>query len=91
MNKISWGILITSNFAQNVIFPSVSNCVNSEFTGIASRNPDSAEETAKKPGIPKSYGLYEELLTDESIDAVANMKVIDAVFNSAQTGGSVSV
>ena len=70
MNKISWGILSTSNFAQNVIIPSVKNCVNTEFIGIASRNLTSAKKAAEKHGISKSYGSYEELLADESVDAV---------------------
>jgi len=43
-----------------------------EIVAIASRDINKAKETANNLGIPKAYGSYEELLNDDSIDAVYN-------------------
>ncbi|GIT03672.1 MAG: hypothetical protein CM1200mP28_09310 [Deltaproteobacteria bacterium] len=40
------------------------------MAAIASRTQESARETAINLKIPKSYGSYQELLDDTSIDAV---------------------
>ncbi len=42
----------------------------SHVAAIASRDIDKAHRAAKKLGIPKAYGSYEELLADPAIDAV---------------------
>ena len=44
----------------------------SEVTAIASRDRKKAEEAARRLGIPKSYGSYEELLADPDVEAVYN-------------------
>jgi predicted dehydrogenase len=44
----------------------------SEITAIASRDKKKAEEAARKLGIPKAYGSYEELLQDREIEAIYN-------------------
>jgi len=44
----------------------------SEIAAIASRDLQKAKEAAKKLGIPKAYGSYEELLADTEIEAVYN-------------------
>lgn len=41
-----------------------------QITGIASRSSERAAEAAKRFGIPKFYGSYEELLEDPEIEAV---------------------
>jgi predicted dehydrogenase len=43
-----------------------------EIAAIASRDKKKAEEAARKLGIPKAYGSYEELLEDTEIDAIYN-------------------
>jgi predicted dehydrogenase len=43
-----------------------------EIRAIASRNQRNAEEVARKLGIPKAYGSYEELLSDPEIEAIYN-------------------
>ncbi|MBP6824578.1 MAG: Gfo/Idh/MocA family oxidoreductase [Acidobacteria bacterium] len=72
MNKIRWGVLSTSKFAQNKIIPAVKHCQHAEITAIASRDLSKAEEEAKCFGFPKAYGSYEELLADADIDAIYN-------------------
>ena len=44
----------------------------SEIAGIASRDKRKAEEAARKLGISRAYGSYEELLADREIDAIYN-------------------
>ncbi|MEP7341081.1 MAG: Gfo/Idh/MocA family oxidoreductase [Acidobacteriota bacterium] len=72
MSKLRWGVLSTSKFAQNKIFPAVKHCQHAEFTAIASRNLDSAKEAAQRHGIATAYGSYEELLADANVDAIYN-------------------
>ena len=40
------------------------------ISAIASRNLKQAQDHARKYGIPKAYGSYEELLKEPGIDAV---------------------
>jgi predicted dehydrogenase len=39
---------------------------------VAARNKDRAEVFAKKHGIEKAYGSYDELLNDPEVDVVYN-------------------
>lgn len=72
MNKVRWGVLSTSKFAQNKIIPAVKFCQHAEITAVASRDLEKAQEEAGRLGIAKAYGSYEELLADPNIDAVYN-------------------
>ncbi len=47
-------------------------CEHCEVVAIASRDLSRAKEAATKLNIPKSYGAYDELLADPSIDAIYN-------------------
>jgi predicted dehydrogenase len=42
----------------------------SQVLAISSRSLDKAKETARKLGIPRAYGSYDELLADPEIDVV---------------------
>ena len=42
----------------------------SELVAVASRSLKKAQDYAKKKGIPRAYGSYDDLLTDAEIDAV---------------------
>src|SRR5438045_8962258 len=44
----------------------------SEIAAIASRDLNKARDAAKKLGIPKAYGSYDEMLADTEIEAVYN-------------------
>jgi predicted dehydrogenase len=72
MNKVRWGILSTSNFAQAKIIPALLKCERAEVAAIASRDQARADEVARKFGIPKAYGSYEELLADPEIEVIYN-------------------
>ncbi|MFH1965509.1 MAG: Gfo/Idh/MocA family oxidoreductase, partial [Acidobacteriota bacterium] len=68
--KIRWGVLGTARIALNKVIPGMQKGQYSSVDAIASRSPERAAEAARKLGIPKSYGNYEELLADGKIDAV---------------------
>src|SRR5262245_29912015 len=72
MNKIRWGILSTSNFAQAKVIPALLKCERVEVAAIASRDQARAYEVAGRFGIPKAYGSYEELLADPEIEVIYN-------------------
>ena len=71
-NKVRWGVLGTANIALAKVIPAMQRSAWCEIAAIASRDRAKAEETAKRLHIPKWYGSYEELLADDSIEAVYN-------------------
>ncbi|HTM36394.1 MAG TPA: Gfo/Idh/MocA family oxidoreductase [Terriglobales bacterium] len=71
-DKVRWGVLSTSNFAQRLTIPAMQKSEWCEIRAIASRDQRNAEEVARKLGIPKAYGSYEELLSDPEIEAIYN-------------------
>ena len=70
MKKIHWGILSTAKIGIEKVIPAMQQGKHCEMAAIASRTQESAREAAKHLKIPKSYGSYQELLDDTSIDAV---------------------
>lgn len=70
--KIKWGILSTANIGVKKVIPAMQSGKLSEITAIASRDAVKVKKVAGGLGIPKAYGSYEELLADESIDAIYN-------------------
>ena len=72
MNKVSWGILSTAKIGVEKVIPAMQKGKFSEIKAIASCDLDKAQKAAKKLKIPKAYGSYEELLTDDEIEAVYN-------------------
>jgi len=72
MDKISWGILSTAKIGVEKVIPAIQAADNSTVKAIASRDASKSKKAAKELGIPTSYGSYEELLADDSIDAIYN-------------------
>src|SRR5437773_6633864 len=72
IDKVRWGILSTANIAVKKVVPAMQRGDWSEVEAIASRDLSKAQEVAKRLGIPKAYGSYEELLADEQIEAIYN-------------------
>lgn len=66
MNRINWGILGAANIAFSELLPAIRRSQNGEVVAVASRN----REKAIRFNTVKIYDTYEELLLDESIDAV---------------------
>ena len=72
MKTVRWGVLGVSKFAMTKVIPAMKNCASARIVGIASRDAAKAGEAARRMGIEKSYGSYEEMLADPDIDVVYN-------------------
>jgi predicted dehydrogenase len=72
MKKIRWGVLGVAKIATTKVIPAMQRAPNVEVAAIASRNLGKAQAAAEQLGIPQSYGSYEELLADPSVDAIYN-------------------
>src|SRR6267143_1616467 len=72
MKKVKWGILGAASIAVRRLIPGMQKGAYSEIAAIASRDKKKAEEAARKLGIPKVHGSYEELLQDREIEAIYN-------------------
>ena len=70
MNKIQWGVLSTARIGTETVIPAMQLGKYCKVTAISSRKLEKAQAVAKRLGIEKAYGSYEELLTDPDIDAV---------------------
>ncbi|WP_159886231.1 Gfo/Idh/MocA family protein [Paenibacillus puerhi] len=68
--KLRWGVLGCAAIAFRAVIPGIKQSELGELAAIASRSLEKAQEAAAREGIPQAYGSYEELLADESIDAV---------------------
>jgi predicted dehydrogenase len=70
--KVKWGVLGAASIAVRKVIPAMQKGEWSEVTAIASREKKKAEEAARKLGVAKAYGSYEELLADPEIEAIYN-------------------
>jgi len=71
-DKVRWGVLGTAKIALTKVIPAMQQSPWCEIAAIASRDFGKADETAERLEIPKAYGSYEELLADDSIEAIYN-------------------
>ena len=72
MARVRWGILSTANIGTEKVIPAMQHGDLCEILAIASRSIETAVEVARRLGIPKAYGSYEELLEDPEINAIYN-------------------
>src|SRR5262249_50814973 len=72
MKPVRGGILSTAAIGTRKVIPGMLKSREFEVAAIASRDADRAREAATELGIAKSYGSYEALLADPTIDAVYN-------------------
>jgi len=70
MEKLRWGVMSTAKIAREKVIPGIRSARNAELVAIASRQPDSARRVADDLAIPTAHGSYEDMLADDSIDAV---------------------
>jgi predicted dehydrogenase len=71
-DKVRWGVLGVASIAVRRAIPAMQKGDWCEVNAIASRDRTKAEEAARRFGIPKSYGSYEELLADPEVEAIYN-------------------
>ena len=69
-NQIRWGVLSTANIGAKRVIPAIHNSHNGIVTAVASRNHDRAKAFADTNNIPRAYGTYDDLLADDSVDAI---------------------
>lgn len=69
MKSIRLGVLGTSEIAFRRFLPALLRCDEFEYVGVASRDIKKTKPFAESFG-GKGYGSYDELLADESVDAV---------------------
>ena len=72
MTRVRWGVLSTSTFAAGKFLPGLRKSDEIEVAAVASRDGAIAAAYASANGIPTSYGSYEELLADPTIDVIYN-------------------
>lgn len=72
MKPVRWGILSTSSFAERRFIPGLRRAQHVELVAVASRDGGRARQFADRNGIAVSYGSYEELLADPTIEVVYN-------------------
>lgn len=68
--KVRWGVLGAAKIAVEKVIPAMRRGEWSEVAALASRDAGVAAQAARELGIAKSYGSYEELLEDPSVEAV---------------------
>ncbi|MGI8785739.1 MAG: Gfo/Idh/MocA family protein [Acidobacteriota bacterium] len=72
MDPVRWGVLGVANIAVKKVIPAMQQGRYSKVAAIASRDGGKAEEAARRLGIARAYGSYEELLADPEIEAIYN-------------------
>ena len=72
MEPVRWGILSTAKIGTEKVIPGMLKEPSLKIVGLASRDAARGAETAKRLGIPKSYGSYEAMLDDPEIEAIYN-------------------
>jgi predicted dehydrogenase len=92
-NHVRWGVLGAAGFARKTMAPAIHAATRSEFTALATRNPDKAAAfVALAPGV-KLHDNYDALLADPAIDAVyiplPNAMHVDWSVRAAQAGKHV--
>ena len=72
IDKVRWGILGTAKIALAKVIPAMQRSPWCEITAIASRDLSRAKHAASELNIPVAYGSYEELLADNTVEAIYN-------------------
>lgn len=72
MIPVRWGVLGASRFALNVSLPAMRRGPLTQLAALASRDLAKGREAAAALDIPTTYGSYEELLADPTIDVIYN-------------------
>jgi predicted dehydrogenase len=72
MDKVRWGVLSTSDFAERRFLPGLRKSPLIEVAAVASRDVGRAQAFADRCGISTAYGSYEELLADPTIEVIYN-------------------
>ena len=72
METVRWGVLSTAAIGTEKVIPAIQQADGCQVVAIASRDADRAAAAAGRLDIGRSYGSYEELISDPDVDAVYN-------------------
>jgi len=72
MKPLKWGVVSTAKIGLEKVLPAMAASPDCEIVAIASRDRARAESAARKLGIPKAHGSYEDLFADPEVEAVYN-------------------
>jgi len=72
MDTVTWGIISTAKIGTEQVIPAIQEANNCTVQAISSRDKTKARQSAEQLNIPDAYGSYEDLLADDTIDAVYN-------------------
>lgn len=67
---VRWGILSTADIGLKKVIPGMRRSDAVDVVAIGSREADRAADAARRLGIPRSFGSYEDLLADADVEAV---------------------
>jgi predicted dehydrogenase len=69
MQKIRWGLMSTARINDKII-PAIRNSQQGSLEAVASRKGMKVRSYARKNGIPRAFGSYQEMLASDAIDVV---------------------
>jgi predicted dehydrogenase len=69
---VRWGVLGAARIALEKVIPAMERGRFSTVLAIASRDRAKARQAARRLGVERAYGSYEELLADPDVEAVYN-------------------
>jgi predicted dehydrogenase len=72
MKPLKWGVVSTARIGLEKVLPAMARSPDCEIVAIASRDRERAESAARKLGILKTHGTYEDLFADAEVEAVYN-------------------
>jgi predicted dehydrogenase len=72
LRPVRWGVLGASRFAVQLALPAMGRGPLTELAALASRDLAKARQAATALGIPTTYGSYEELLADPTLEVIYN-------------------
>ena len=68
--SVRWGVLGTARIVGTALIRPARRLAGARVVAVASRDGGRAERFARKHGIERHHGSYEELLADDGVDAV---------------------
>ena len=72
---LRWGVLGAARIATAKVIPAMQRSAHGRVVAIASRDLTRARHAAAELGIDRSYGSYEELLSDSDVDIIYNPRI----------------
>lgn len=72
MKPVVWGVLGTARIAIEHVLPAMQASPWIELRAIASRSQAAASAAARRFGLARAYGSYDELIADPEIEAIYN-------------------